>query len=88
MIPYDFTKNAEKQFFKLPHDIQKRIIKKIESYLNNPDPLAFAKRLIGSSHPPAYRFQAGDYRVIFDWEAASILITRVGHHRDVYRAIP
>lgn len=84
MIAYDFTKHAEKEFFKLPKDIQKRIINKIESYLKNPNPLLFAKRLEGI-YPPAYRFQIGDYRAIFDWEGDKILITKVGHRREIYR---
>ena len=30
MINYDFTRSAEKEFLKLAHTIQKRIIKKLE----------------------------------------------------------
>ena len=84
MISYDFTKTAEKEFLKLPKDVQHRIIKKVESYLNAPNPLAFAKRLRGDPLA-SYRFQIGDYRVAFDWENNSILITRAGHRREIYR---
>ena len=84
MIRYDFTRQAERMFLGLPRDIQRRILLKVEHYLAQPNPLAFAKRIVGSP-VPSYRFQIGDYRVIFDWEADRILLTKVGHRRDVYR---
>ncbi|MEM4188726.1 MAG: type II toxin-antitoxin system RelE/ParE family toxin [Candidatus Hadarchaeum sp.] len=84
MIRYDFTKYAEKLFLKLPKNIQQRIIDKLEFYLSFPNPLSFAKRLSGST-TNAYRYQIGDYRVTFDWEGDSILITKVGHRKDIYR---
>ena len=84
MIPYDFTHQAERQLLKLPPNIQKQIIRKLEYYLKQPSPLASAKRLV-DSHPPIFRFKAGDYRIIFDWEGDGILITKVGHRRDIYR---
>ncbi len=84
MIGYDFSKVAEREFLKLPKDVQRRIIKKLEFYLNAPNPLAFAKRLTGDPLA-SYRFQIGDYRTVFDWEGNSILITRVGHRREIYR---
>ena len=84
MIRYDFTRHAERLFWRLPRQTQRRILLKIEHYLAQPDPLIFAKRIVGS-HTPAYRFQIGDYRVIFDWEGNRLLITKVGHRREVYR---
>lgn len=84
MISYDFTRHAERMFLKLPPDIQKRILVKIEHYLSQPNPLVFAERIQGSPIP-AYRFQIGVHRAIFDWEGDRILITKVGHRRDVYR---
>jgi len=83
MIDYDFTKTASKEFFKTPKAVQQRIIKKLEFYLAQPDPLSFADKLITSQ--PTYRFRIGDYRVIFDWEKTGIIILRVGHRREVYR---
>lgn len=84
MIVYDFTPHAERMFLRLPKDIQERIILKVEHYLEQPNPLAFAKRIIGSP-VASYRFQIGDYRVIFDWEINRILITKVGHRKEIYR---
>ena len=84
MIRYDFTKNAEKEFLKLPAGIQKRIIKKLEFFLKNPHPLIFARRMYGGSSF-TYRFKIGHYRLIFDWEGKSILILKVGHRKEIYR---
>ncbi|MFH0948490.1 MAG: type II toxin-antitoxin system RelE/ParE family toxin [Elusimicrobiota bacterium] len=84
MINYNFTKFAEKEFVKLPKDIQQHIIKKIEFYLSATNPLTFAKRIFGSSKS-TFRFHINGYRVIFDWEGSSILITRVGPRKDIYR---
>ncbi len=85
MINYDFTPQAERMFLRLPKVVQRRIIHKIEHYLRQPNPLVFAKRIVGGP-AASFRFQIGDYRAIFDWEGNTILITKVGHRREVYRA--
>lgn len=69
---------------RLPHDVQQRLIEKVEHYLAQPDPLAFAKRIVGSP-TLSYRFQVGEYRVVFDWHRDAMLMTKVGHRRDIYR---
>ena len=84
MIPYDFTKQAAKAFLELPPNIQKKIIGKLEFYLNSDNPLSFAKRLVGFPRP-VFRFRIDDYRVIFDWQGKSILILKVGHRKEIYR---
>ena len=84
MIPYDFTRIAAKELLALPPEIRRRIIHKIEFFLNTGHPLDFAKRLTGTSRP-SWRFQVNDYRIIFEREAEGILITRVGHRRSIYR---
>ena len=84
IIPYDFTRQAERMFAKLSKNTQQQIIEKLEHYLAAPKPLDFARKIAGDSSP-SYRFYIGDYRVIFDWETNRILITKVGHRKDVYR---
>ena len=84
MIAYAFTKHAEAEFLKLPREIQRRILRKLEHWLQAPAPLRFAERILDSPRP-CFRYRIGDYRVLFDWEGTGILITRVGHRRDVYR---
>ena len=84
MIPYAFTRHAEAQFLKLPRSVQQRILRKVEAHLASPNPLVHAKRIVDAPHL-VFRYRVGDYRVIFDWEDTAILITKVGHRREVYR---
>ena len=84
MIPYDFTNTSEKELLALPLEIQKRIIQKLEFFLDTPNPLTFAKRLT-NVHPPSWRFAVGDYRIIFEQEAGHVLITRIGNRKEIYR---
>ncbi|MBI2008275.1 type II toxin-antitoxin system RelE/ParE family toxin [Candidatus Amesbacteria bacterium] len=83
-MKYLFRPSAEKQFFKLDSQIQKRIIEKLEFFMNSNIPIAFAEHLtnheIGS-----YRFRIGDYRVVFDLEDDILVILKVGHRRDIYK---
>lgn len=84
MHRYFFTPQALKQIKKLPENIQKRIIKKLDLYCTK-DPFQFADSLI-DSRLGNYRFRIGDYRVIFDrLSANSILVLKVGHRREIYR---
>jgi len=84
VIPYRFTRHADRQLRKLPEAEQRRLIRKLKAYLARPEPLRAAKKLEGM--PGAvYRFRIDPYRVLFDWLGDAILVTRVGHRRDVYR---
>lgn len=84
-MQYFFAKKASRLFAKIPHEMQKRIIAKLDWYGDQEEPLGFAEPLtdfgIGE-----YRFRVGDYRIIFDLDnEGDILILLVGHRRDIYR---
>ena len=66
---------------KLPKVVSKRIVRKINSILE--DPHHFLERLSGD---PGYKLRVGDYRVIIDiLENEKILAVRVvGHRKKVY----
>ncbi|OGC06226.1 hypothetical protein A2230_03080 [candidate division WOR-1 bacterium RIFOXYA2_FULL_36_21] len=84
-MEYFFTRKSEKEFLKLSHNIQKKIIEKVEFYLSLPNPLNYAKRLSGLDDP-TFRFRVDDYRVVFDLEKDNrITILRVGHRKDIYK---
>ncbi|MBL7078288.1 type II toxin-antitoxin system RelE/ParE family toxin [Candidatus Shapirobacteria bacterium] len=84
MHKYFFTSPALKQTQKLPKNIQKRIIKKLDYYCQK-DPFIYAESLI-DSRLGDYRFRIGNYRVIFDKESLnSILILKVGHRQNIYK---
>ena len=83
MIDYAFTKYADQQLRKFPISVQRKIIKKIEFYLNTENPLHFADSIKGSADK-IYRFRAGDYRIIFEWQKDHILILKVALRPNAY----
>jgi len=67
-------------------DLQKRLVDRIERLGEDPLPTG-SKQL--HSQPNLYRIRVGDYRIIYhvDSEQERIVITRVGHRREVYRRL-
>ena len=84
MYTYEFTKQAFRDIKKLPKDIQKRIVEKLNFYCSQKNPLSFADHLI-NFEIGSYRFRIGGYRVIFDTEKTRIIILTLGHRREIYR---
>ena len=80
---YEFTSKSAKQLQKLPKDIQKRIIAKLDEYCQV-NPSDHAERLI-DFRLGEFRFRIGEWRVIFDLEDTTLVILKVGHRRDIYR---
>lgn len=84
-MTYYFSRRAFRLFAKLPREVQKRIITKLDWYVRQDDPLAYAEPLTDYAIGE-FRFRIGDYRVIFDLdEEGDILVLLVGHRRDIYR---
>ena len=82
-----YTQNALRALEKLDTKLAQRILRKLEFYGSQKNPLEFAKKL----QPPldVYRFRIGEYRVLFD--AASdkkkvriLFILSVKHRKEVY----
>ncbi len=84
MFSYAFKPHAVKELKKLPKDIQKRIINKLDYYIGSDNPLVFADTLVNFDIGQ-YRFRIGDYRIIFDVQNELIVILSVGHRREIYR---
>ena len=81
----DFKPSTIKDLRKLPINLQKRIAKKLEYYLNQSEPLDYAVPLVGNGKVGDYRFRVGDYRVVFDFKDNRITILMIEHRRDVYQ---
>ncbi len=84
-----FSATAERHLADLPPSIARRIVRKMQWFAEQKDPLAFAKRLVNPSFG-SYRFRVGDYRVLVDVVGGSIrvlLVLAVKHRKDVYRAL-
>lgn len=84
MFDYQFTKTSLKRFKKLPKDIQIRIIKKLDFFCAQDDPVDFAEPLT-KSDLGQYRFRIGDYRISFDVENEILIIHDVNHRKNIYR---
>ena len=84
-MPYkiEYADAASKAIRKLPTDIQRRIIARIESLADNPRPSSAIKL---SGHD-AYRTRVGDYRIIYAIadERLVVVIVEVGNRKDIYR---
>lgn len=81
---FAFTPAGARDFKKLPHQTQARIVDKLHVYLASRQPLSFAKPLVNL--PPAtHRFRVGKYRICFYLEGASLVIDGVDTREDAYR---
>ncbi len=84
MYSWEFSETALKEFKRLPQDIQKRLIKKLDYFISTNKPLDFAESLINSDIGQ-YRFRVGDYRIIFDLEEEVVFVLSLGHRREIYK---
>jgi mRNA interferase RelE/StbE len=79
----ELTPAAQRQIDKLPRSVQRQVIERIAALANEPRP-AGCVRLSGEE---VRRVRAGDYRVVYAIEDASLLVTivKAAHRRDIYR---
>jgi mRNA interferase RelE/StbE len=83
-----YTLRAQKDLRKLEHSITKRILKKLDFFLQQEDFLSFAEPIEDDEHGD-YRFRIGDYRVLFDLDRKGsiriLTVLRIKHRKDIYR---
>ncbi|MCX7002575.1 MAG: type II toxin-antitoxin system RelE/ParE family toxin [bacterium] len=86
MWVFSFKARAEREFGRLPRELQTRIAAKVRTWMNHVNPLECAEPLSGP-FKTLWRFRVGDYRLIVEPDVArkKIVILRVAHRRDVYR---
>ncbi len=84
MFTYELKLSSFKDLKRLPPDVQKRIIKKLDYFAKTVSPLSFADRLV-NHEIGEYRFRIGDYRVIFDHARDTFVILAIGHRREIYK---
>ena len=79
----EFTPGADRQFRKLPKQVQARLRPHLDALTYNPRPPGVEK-LTGIK---GYRLRVGDYRILYEVrdEVLLVLVVRVGHRREVYR---
>jgi mRNA interferase RelE/StbE len=75
-----FKPKALKDLQGLPANLQIRILEKVE--LMQEDLQGDVKRL--TNFTPEYRLRVGNYRMLFEVEAETIVIYRIKHRREAY----
>jgi|TARA_B110000263_G_C14844162_1_gene301104 mRNA interferase RelE/StbE len=76
-------KSAAKEIEKIQKKDRIRVIEKIRSLSNDPQPEG-SKKLSGQEK---YRIRQGDYRILYQIidDELIIIVVKIGHRRDVYK---
>lgn len=80
------TRPAQRQLRALPPEVQTHVRTALDTLAANPLPSG-SRKIVGTEN--TYRIRIGDYRVVYtlDEAASTVMVTRVGHRRDVYRGL-
>ncbi len=85
-MPYRilFKPAAQRQFRKLPRDIQRQLAPKIDALAEDPRPSGI-KKLSGTES--LYRLRSGNFRIVYEIQddMLIVLIMKVGDRKSVYR---
>lgn len=89
MVSFVFTKFAERNFLKLPKNIQKRVFERLEALKDHEDIFSILKRL-HHFEPATHRLRIGSHRLILELKRQSKIMTEfwvldVGDRKEVYR---
>jgi mRNA interferase RelE/StbE len=78
--------SADKALQKIPVDMQRRIVAKLDELAVNPRPANVVK-LAGDDN--LWRIRAGDYRVVYEIHdrEITVCVLAIGHRRDIYRGL-
>jgi mRNA interferase RelE/StbE len=79
-----FAASAKKDIDKLDSLTKQRVAKKLKYFLQQEDPIAYARPLVHSSIG-SYRFRVGHYRITFDIKGKDLQVVSIKHRREVYR---
>ena len=76
-------KSVQKELDRLPDDIARRIMARLDGLETTPRP-SDVKKLKGRD---AWRIRVGDYRVVYEIHdrVLQIIVITVGHRREIYR---
>ncbi len=80
-----FKPTAAKELAKLPEDVQRRLVPRIDGLAANPRS-GGAEKLSGED---AWRIRVGDYRVVYAIEdrVLLVLVIHIGNRREVYKRL-
>jgi mRNA interferase RelE/StbE len=79
----EFAPLARRQIKKLPREVQKRIIERVEALASNPRS-AGVKKLVSEEN--LHRVRIGEYRAVYQIRDREliVLVVKVGHRREIY----
>ncbi len=79
-----FKKSVAKDLRSIPKKDIERILKRIEALADDPRPKGCEKL----TDQERYRLRQGPYRILYEVQddARAVIVVKVGHRRDVYRA--
>ena len=80
-----FAGSSKKDIDKLDRVTRQRIAKKLQYFLEQEDPLVYARQLI-HSNIGSYRFRVGHYRIVFDIDGNTLQVLSIKHRKDVYKS--
>ncbi len=84
----DYSPGARVDLKSLPETISKRIIAKLDFFVSQDNPLAYAQKLAGKYHG-CYKFRIGNYRAVFQLTESGqlkiLFILKIQHRKDIYR---
>ncbi|MEJ0061906.1 MAG: type II toxin-antitoxin system RelE/ParE family toxin [Alphaproteobacteria bacterium] len=86
MWTVEWDESARKEFRKLDHTAQQRIIKYLEERIaSRESPRRFGEGLTADK-AGLWRYRVGDYRIVCKIEDRRliVLVLRIGHRREVY----
>ncbi|MBM3475357.1 MAG: type II toxin-antitoxin system RelE/ParE family toxin [Armatimonadetes bacterium] len=82
-----FERAADRDLDRLPAEVQRRVIQRIEALADHPRPPG-AEALGGALHGLT-KLRVGSYRISYEVndEQGVVTIMEVGHRRDIYRRL-
>ena len=85
MVRIILTPVAEREYKRLPKDVQTRVRELFDGdFRSDPFSPRFNTRKIQDPFT-GYRLRLGDYRVLFEFGGKTILVYRIRHRKDAYR---
>ncbi len=83
----EYSPKAIQDLSRLDKQTSLRIVTKLDFFIEQANPLRWAKNLTSSRYGE-YRFRVGEYRIVFDLakdgSITILLILRIKHRREVY----
>jgi len=80
-----FAGSSKKDIEKLDRVTRQRIASKLQYFLEQEDPLVYARQLV-HSNIGSYRFRVGHYRIVFDVDDNKLQVLSIKHRKEVYKS--